>query len=113
MGAYRHRRPQHHRFLPECGACGIGKIVAFFVILYLICFAIWLYFQSRARSIVVQNFTRGKFDPDAFLQKDNTPVGYLQAAETDNTVIYRGFNPLVGSELKGRSSYLRYGSRLP
>ena len=74
-----------------------GKAVAFLVILYLICFAICLYFQSRARSIVMQNFTRGKFDPDAFLQKDNTPVEYLQAAETGNTVVYSGFSPFVGS----------------
>ncbi|WP_139198405.1 hypothetical protein [Syntrophus gentianae] len=65
--------------------------------LYLVTFAICLWFKSRARTIVTSNFLRGRFDPDTMLTEDDTPVGYLRAAETGNVVIYSGFTPFVGS----------------
>lgn len=73
------------------------ELMAGAVISSLTAFAICVYFESRARAIVIKNFVRGHFNPDAMLQNDDTPVEDLQAAETGNTVIYSGFTPFVGS----------------
>lgn len=80
---------------PDTGQ--IAGLAVLFVLVYLVSFGICLYFESRARSIVIQNFMRGNFKPDEVLQHDDTNVDYLQAAEAGNSVVYSGFSPFVGS----------------
>jgi hypothetical protein len=81
----------------EVASPNLSGLIGLLVLVYLISFAICLYFESRARAIVTQNFLRGNYKPDALLKGDSTPVSYLQEAETGNTVIYSGFTPFVGS----------------
>jgi hypothetical protein len=81
----------------EAASPNIGTLIGLLFVIYLISFAICFYFESRSRAIVTQNFMRGNYKPDALLKGDDTPVEYLQEAETGNTVIYSGFTPFVGS----------------
>jgi hypothetical protein len=73
------------------GVIGIGLVV------FLASFGVCLYFELLARSIVTKHFLHSNFSPDVFLQKDDTPVDELKAAEAGNTVVYSGFTPFVGS----------------
>jgi hypothetical protein len=67
------------------------------VVSLLLAFFICFYFESTARRIVTHNFMRGQFKADAMLERDDTPVGELEAVESGNTLIYSGFTPFVGS----------------
>jgi hypothetical protein len=74
-----------------------AQTIGILLLMYVVGFAICLWFKSRARAMVTKNFLRGKFNPDATLEEEDAAVAHIQAAETGNVVIYSGFTPFVGS----------------
>lgn len=68
-----------------------------YVIAALAAFVFCFYYLSRARSIATAHFRRGRFNPDALLEKDPASRTALREAESGNVLVYSGFTPFVGS----------------
>lgn len=73
-----------------------GSLVALLLV-YLVAFVICFIYRSRAHSIATKYFMRGKFNPDALIDKNQATSASLGEAESGNALVYSGFTPFVGS----------------
>lgn len=66
---------------------------------YLVAFGICFWSSLLARSIAIQFFRRGRFNPDALIQDYEDDGSAAEACEDGNVLVYSGFTPFVGSGL--------------